>query len=179
MSDVDFDVAGGWRRNSRCATRQNVIACGIFVAVLITWPARCDPTSWIFQSKNLYLLQLHVSTLVQAIFVYLRTCNQLSYLIYVQDYALEEKINADGQLVYTGKVKKRLCLVLDCLIAHEFDPQSAAYINLQQYVIKEKKLREREALVIFYNIVSIVERLHRVLSRTLFIMERITIWRYD
>lgn len=59
-------------------------------------------------------------------------------------------------------MKKRLCLVLDCLIAHEFDPQSAAYINLQQYVIREKKLREREALVIFYNIVSAVERLHKV-----------------
>lgn len=59
-------------------------------------------------------------------------------------------------------MKKRLCLVLDCLIAHEFDPQSAAYINLQQYVIREKKLRERQALVIFYNIVLAVERLHKV-----------------
>lgn len=55
-----------------------------------------------------------------------------------------------------------MCLALDCLIAHEFDSQSAAYINLQQYVIREKKLREREALVIFYNIVSAVERLHKV-----------------
>lgn len=64
--------------------------------------------------------------------------------------------------MYTGKIKKRLCLVLDCLTAHEFDIQSTPYINLQQYVIKEKKLKEREALVIFYNIVSIVERLHRV-----------------
>lgn len=64
--------------------------------------------------------------------------------------------------MYTGKVKKRLCLVLDCLIAHEFEPQSMAYINLQQYVIKEKKLRECEALLIFRNIVSIVERLHKV-----------------
>lgn len=88
----------------------------------------------------------------------------ISNLIFThaQDHALEEKVNVDGQLIYTGKVKKRLCLVLDCLIAHEFDPQSAAYINLQQYVIREKKLREREALVIFYNIVLAVERLHKV-----------------
>ncbi|XKL61825.1 hypothetical protein PGB90_001658 [Kerria lacca] len=80
---------------------------------------------------------------------------------FFKDYALEEKRNSTGQLIYSGKIKKRFCLTLDCLIAHEFDPQSAPYINLQQYVIKEKKLKEREALIIFYNIVSIVERLHK------------------
>ncbi|XP_065225823.1 serine/threonine-protein kinase 40-like [Planococcus citri] len=80
---------------------------------------------------------------------------------FFKDYALEEKVDSAGQIVFTGKIKKRLCLVLDCLTAHEFDVQSTPYINLQQYVIKEKKLKEREALVIFYNIVSIVEKLHR------------------
>ncbi len=84
-----------------------------------------------------------------------------------QDYALEERMNSDGQLIYTGKIKKRLCLALDCLIAHEYDSQSVPFINLQQYVIREKKLREREALIIFYNIAYVVECLHKVNVRVL------------
>lgn len=60
------------------------------------------------------------------------------------------------------KMKKRLCLVLDCLCAHDFSDKTADLINLQHYVIKEKRLSEREAIVIFYDVVRVVEALHKV-----------------
>lgn len=59
-------------------------------------------------------------------------------------------------------MKKRLCLVLDCLCAHDFSDKTADLINLQHYVIKEKRLSEREAIVIFYDVVRVVEALHKV-----------------
>lgn len=37
---------------------------------------------------------------------------------------------------------------------------SSAYVNLQQYLINRRKLTELEALSIFYEIVTVVERLH-------------------
>ncbi|XP_071955460.1 serine/threonine-protein kinase 40-like [Antedon mediterranea] len=60
-----------------------------------------------------------------------------------------------------GSYKQRLCLVLDCLVAHDFSTTTPQYINLQHYVIREKKLCERETIVIFYDIVRIVESLHK------------------
>lgn len=65
-------------------------------------------------------------------------------------------------MVYTGKLKERLCLVLDCLTIHDFSCKNLDLINLQHYVIREKKLDEKEAIMIFYNIVRIVEALHEV-----------------
>lgn len=62
------------------------------------------------------------------------------------------------------KMKKRICLVLDCLCAHDFSDKTAELINLQHYVIKEKRLSEREAIVIFYDVVRVVEALHKVSS---------------
>ncbi|OBS79854.1 hypothetical protein A6R68_21944 [Neotoma lepida] len=59
------------------------------------------------------------------------------------------------------KMKKRICLVLDCLCAHDFSDQTADLINLQHYVIKEKRLSERETVVIFYGVVLVVEALHQ------------------
>ncbi|KAM3615129.1 uncharacterized protein V6R79_023869 [Siganus canaliculatus] len=59
------------------------------------------------------------------------------------------------------KMKKRICLVLDCLCAHDFSDKTADLINLQHYVIKEKRLSEREAIVIFYDVVRVVEALHK------------------
>lgn len=80
------------------------------------------------------------------------------------DYALEEKQikNADGiaQWIYTGRVKRRLILVLDCVHAHEFCQRSSAYVNLQKYV-QHYKFSEIEALTVFYEIVKVVERLHQ------------------
>ncbi|XP_033124603.1 serine/threonine-protein kinase ppk1-like [Anneissia japonica] len=60
-----------------------------------------------------------------------------------------------------GSYKQRLCLVLDCLVAHDFSTTTSQYINLQHYVIREKKLCERETIAIFYDIVRIVESLHK------------------
>ncbi|MBN3315018.1 STK40 kinase, partial [Atractosteus spatula] len=59
------------------------------------------------------------------------------------------------------KMKKRICLVLDCLCAHDFSDKTADLINLQHYVIKEKRLSERETIVIFYDVVRVVEALHK------------------
>nr|XP_033811282.1 serine/threonine-protein kinase 40 isoform X4 [Geotrypetes seraphini] len=59
------------------------------------------------------------------------------------------------------KMKKRICLVLDCLCAHDFSDKTADLINLQHYVIKEKRLGERETVVIFYDVVRVVEALHK------------------
>lgn len=78
-----------------------------------------------------------------------------------RDEALEEVEDSTNKLVYTGNSKRRLCLVLDCLCAHDFSTQTADLINLQHYVIKEKKLGEKEALIIFYEVVSVVNDLHK------------------
>ncbi|MEE6484056.1 hypothetical protein FKM82_013741 [Ascaphus truei] len=59
------------------------------------------------------------------------------------------------------KIRKRICLVLDCLCAHDFSDKTADLINLQHYVIKEKRLGERETVVIFYDVVRVVEALHK------------------
>lgn len=80
-----------------------------------------------------------------------------------KDEAWEEKetLDSHGQIEYTGRKKHRLCLVLDCLIPHDFSDRNADLVNLQHYVIKEKKLSEKEAIVIFYDIVRVVENLHQ------------------
>lgn len=80
-----------------------------------------------------------------------------------KDQAREEKdtLNANGYIEYTGRKRNRLCLVLDCLIPHDFSSKTSDLINLQHYVIKEKKLSEKEAVIIFADIVRIVESLHK------------------
>lgn len=77
-----------------------------------------------------------------------------------QDRAYE--IVEDLEANKVRKMKKRICLVLDCLCAHDFSDKTADLINLQHYVIKEKRLSEREAIVIFYDVVRVVEALHKV-----------------
>ncbi|TWW80059.1 Serine/threonine-protein kinase 40 [Takifugu flavidus] len=76
-----------------------------------------------------------------------------------QDRAYE--IVEDMESNKVRKMKKRICLVLDCLCAHDFSDKTADLINLQHYVIKEKRLSEREAIVIFYDVVRVVEALHK------------------
>ena len=87
--------------------------------------------------------------------------------MYFQDEAWEETEHTmTSKSEYTGRRRKRLCLVLDCLIPHDFSDQNVDLINLQHYVIKEKKLSEKEAIVIFYDIVRVVECLHKVIVFT-------------
>lgn len=59
------------------------------------------------------------------------------------------------------RIRHRLCLVLDCLCAHDFSSETADLINLQHYVIREKRLSERETIIIFHDIVRVVECLHK------------------
>lgn len=77
-----------------------------------------------------------------------------------QDRSCEIVEDVDANKV--RKMKRRICLVLDCLCAHDFSDKTADLINLQHYVIKEKRLSEREAIVIFYDVVRVVEALHKV-----------------
>ncbi|XP_064488794.1 serine/threonine-protein kinase 40-like [Ornithodoros turicata] len=77
-----------------------------------------------------------------------------------KDHAWEER-DSNGSPVYTGRMIQRLCLVLDCLCAHDFSPSSAHLLNLQHYVIREKRLSEREALLLFHHIVRVVCALHQ------------------
>ena len=57
---------------------------------------------------------------------------------------------------------QRLCLVVDCLQPHDYDNDSHFLINLQHHMIQEKKLGEKEALIIFWDIARVVEQLHKV-----------------
>lgn len=87
----------------------------------------------------------------------------LLFVVVPQDRAYE--IVEDMEANKVRKMKKRICLVLDCLCAHDFSDKTADLINLQHYVIKEKRLSEREAIVIFYDVVRVVEALHKVSLR--------------
>ncbi|CAG9793594.1 unnamed protein product [Diatraea saccharalis] len=79
-----------------------------------------------------------------------------------KDYALEEVPNPCGSgFVYTGRVRQRLFLVLDCVTSHQFSEKGSELINLQQYVTKVKKVPEKEAILIFYDIVRVVGNLHK------------------
>ncbi|XP_050394326.1 serine/threonine-protein kinase 40 [Patella vulgata] len=80
-----------------------------------------------------------------------------------KDEALEEKEVADNsrQTAPTGRIRSRLCLVLDCLIPHDFSSKTNELVNLQHYVIKEKKLTEKDAILIFTDIVQVVNSLHQ------------------
>lgn len=79
-----------------------------------------------------------------------------------KDEALEDK---ESSRYYPGqsvpRKRKRLCLVLDCLVHHDFSDENQDLVNLQHYVIKEKKLSEKEAIIVFLDIVRVVESLHR------------------
>ncbi|GIY80910.1 hypothetical protein CEXT_738031 [Caerostris extrusa] len=59
-----------------------------------------------------------------------------------------------------GKKRKRVVLVLDCVCSFEFTKERN-FINLQHYVIREKKLCEKEAVKIFYDTMCIVSDLHK------------------
>ena len=76
------------------------------------------------------------------------------------EYCLHEEDVGRGRLVYNGKRTRRICLVLDCLSPNDFTSTTADLMNLQHHVIREKRLSEKETLVVFHNVVGIVERLH-------------------
>ncbi|EDV24637.1 uncharacterized protein TRIADDRAFT_26082 [Trichoplax adhaerens] len=57
--------------------------------------------------------------------------------------------------------RKRLCMALDCLYPHDYNHSSGDLINCQHYVIREKRLSEMEAIMIFTDIMKVVENLHK------------------
>ena len=57
------------------------------------------------------------------------------------DSSLQEE---DGR--YTGRKVRRVVLVLDCLVSHDFSNKTRDLINLQHHVIREKKLSENVVL---------------------------------
>ncbi|XP_063981425.1 MAP/microtubule affinity-regulating kinase 3-like [Diachasmimorpha longicaudata] len=79
---------------------------------------------------------------------------------FFKDAAMGERSTPNGR-VYTGRIKRRLCLVLDCLTPHDFNPRNDELLNLQHHVIREKKLSEKESLLIFADTVRIVAELHK------------------
>ena len=82
----------------------------------------------------------------------------------LDDHGQEAVRTKDEQKVSVlmPRIRRRLCLVLDCLSAHDYGSSTADLINLQHYVIREKKLSERESVIIFHDIVKVVESLHQV-----------------
>lgn len=79
-----------------------------------------------------------------------------------KDEALEDRdVSRHHPSLSIPRKRKRLCLVLDCLVHHDFSSDNNDLVNLQHYVIKEKKLSEKEAIVIFLDIVRVVECLHK------------------
>ena len=58
-------------------------------------------------------------------------------------------------------------LVLDCMVGHEYDKERCYkhLENLQHYVIREKRLAEKEALEIFSSALATVDALHQVSSK--------------
>ncbi len=83
-------------------------------------------------------------------------------ILSLQDISMEEVEAKNGDLLRTGRMQTKLCLVLDCYTPHDFCPEYTQLTNLQYYVIKEKRLSEFEAIDIFFKTVQIVERLHKV-----------------
>lgn len=84
--------------------------------------------------------------------------NEMQVLSFLHDQS--------GVVHHYGLFKDRnlLILVLDCLQVHDYDVRGRYrdYINLQHYVIQEKRLGERDALELFFQLLVTVEALHRV-----------------
>lgn len=78
-----------------------------------------------------------------------------------QDEVIPENTTGAENLQPSSRCK-RLCLVLDCLEPHNYCQSTQDYENLQSFVIKEKKLCERKALMVFLDIVKVVKDLHEV-----------------
>jgi len=76
------------------------------------------------------------------------------------ELCLMEELPPGSKPIYNGRKLRRICLVLDCLTPNDFTNKTQYLINLQAQVIREKKLSEREALSIFYNVVCVVNNLH-------------------
>ena len=95
-----------------------------------------------------------------------REDRQGKVLLYNEHLILTLLQNQPGVIHQHGLFRDRnsFILVLDCLASHDLDPAGRYrdLVNLQHYVIKEKRLREKEALELFCGILSTVKSLHKV-----------------
>ena len=95
-----------------------------------------------------------------------RRDRQGKVLLYNEHLILSLLQTQPGVIHQHGLFRERnhCVLVLDCLVSHDLDPAARYqdFINLQHYVIKEKRLREKEALELFCNILGTMESLHKV-----------------
>jgi len=73
----------------------------------------------------------------------------------------KDKIPVDG----SDEEIERVILALDCYHPHVYGDASGERVNLQQHVIKQKRLTEKEALKLFHEIVSIISQMHAVSSQ--------------
>lgn len=77
----------------------------------------------------------------------------------IREHGLYKDVAYDAK---SGKVYERVCLILECLTPHEFDPATKDCLVLQKHVMKVGRLPEREAIHIFTLILNIVHSLHEL-----------------
>ncbi|XP_069159281.1 uncharacterized protein [Procambarus clarkii] len=121
---------------------------------ILTVREACDETQDDRQGKMLLHTEHALLSLLSG------QCGVIQHHGLFQDYACGAREQTSGAIVATGGLVRRVCLVLDCVTPHDYCPHTADLINLQHYVITKKKLAERDALTIFYNIVTVVHSLH-------------------
>ncbi|CAL8068867.1 unnamed protein product [Orchesella dallaii] len=74
---------------------------------------------------------------------------------------MEETITT-GESETVTKQFTKICLVIDCFVSHDFSPKYKDITNLHELVLKEKTFKESYAIRIFYKVVKIVERIHKL-----------------
>ncbi|CAL8077347.1 unnamed protein product [Orchesella dallaii] len=72
----------------------------------------------------------------------------------------ETTTNEDGPKL--TKPVTKICLAVDCFVNHDFSPKYREITNLHDLMVKEQIMVESKAIRIFYDVVKIVERLHKL-----------------
>jgi len=78
------------------------------------------------------------------------------------EFSLLTTLKQDEGVMHLKSLHKddeKICLLIDCYVRHELNPLHD-YTSLQNFIYKEKHLEERDALLLFYKIVKIVECIH-------------------
>jgi len=79
---------------------------------------------------------------------------------------VEEEVNIEGRGFPTGNTVRRLCLILECCIPHDYSPKFKNLITLQRYILLKKKneipIPEVVVLKIFFHMLTVVNGIHEV-----------------
>lgn len=93
--------------------------------------------------------------------------NQEKVLLHNEHLILSLLQDQPGVVQHLGLFKHHsmFILVLECVLSHEYDKKGLYkdYVNLQQHIINKKRLQDKEALVIFSDVVATVRDLHQVM----------------